>query len=102
MTFKDAELADRDGVFLDLDEFGAEVSIDGTAVTAVVDEVEFGDRDLAMGLPSSGMRVFAKTEDMPHRRMPGETVLVNGRSYMVEKWDDDMGMAEVVIVRAER
>ena len=80
MTFKDAELADRDGVFLDLDEFGAEVSIDGTTVTAVVDEVEFGDRDLAMGLPSSGMRVFAKTENMPQRRMPGETVLVNGRS----------------------
>lgn len=101
MDFKARELQDREHVFLELHEFGAPVTIDGKALTAVVDSYELGDRDLAMGLPSSGLRVFAKTEDMPRRKQPGDTVDFNSRSYVVESWKEDMGMSEVQLVRAQ-
>ena len=91
---------DRERVFLDLAEFGETVSVDGRDVPAVIDERERGDRDLEMGLPSDGMRLFARCEDLPRRRNPGETLAVSGRSYSVVDWREDMGVAEVTLVRA--
>lgn len=100
MTFKEAVEADRDAVFLALLEFGETATVDGKAVNAVIDERERGDRDFEMGLPSDGMRLFAKTEDLPRRRMPGETMVVNGAAYAVISWRVDMGVSEVELVRA--
>lgn len=100
MGFKDGVEADRLGVFLDLDEFGETVRIGGHEVRAVIDERMRGDRDLEMGLPSDGMRIFARTEDVPRRRNPGETLDVSGRSYSVVDWREDMGVSEITVVRA--
>lgn len=100
MTFRDAAAADRDAVFLDLLEFGEEAVVDGAAVNAVIDDAERGDRDLEMGLPSIGMRLFAKTEDMPAKRSPGEAMVVNGVPCMVVSWRDDMGVSEIELARA--
>ena len=46
------------------------------------------------------MRLFARCEDLPRRRNPGETLEVSGRSYSVVDWREDMGVAEVTLVRA--
>lgn len=100
-TFKERELADRESVFLLCTEFAAPVTIDGVRVDAVVDEAERGDRELEMGLASDGLRVFAKTEDMPRRRLPGDIIQLNDRSYVVESWAEDMGVSEVRLVRAQ-
>ena len=99
--FKDVVERDRAGVFLGLTEFGEVVDVDGKAVMAVVDERERGDRDLEMGLPSDGLRLFAKTEDMPRRRRPGETLLVDHAAYIVESWAEDMGVSEISLIKAQ-
>lgn len=100
MSFKDTVEDDRNSVFLSLSEFGEKLPVDGKPVRAVLDERERGDRDLEMGLPSDGMRLFARTEDLPRRRNPGETLEVRGRSYSVVDWREDMGVSEVTLVRA--
>lgn len=101
MGFKARELADRECVFLDLDEFGAPCTLDGKAVNAVVDNAERGDRELEMGLSSDALRVFVRTEDSPRRRNPGESILLNDRSYIVGTWAEEMGMSVITLVRAQ-
>lgn len=99
MTFKEMVARDRDDVFLDLVEFADPHVVDGKAVSCVIDQVERGDRDLESGVAGDESRLFAKTEDMPRRRRPGETVSVDGRSYAVLAWRDEMGVTEVDLAR---
>lgn len=99
MGLRSAAEADRLAVFL-ADEFGEEASVDGTTVTAVLDRAERGARDLDMGLPSDGLTLFARTEDLPPRRSPGEGMVVNGTAYVIESWREDLGVSEVSLVRA--
>ena len=99
MTFKEMVARDRDDVFLDLEEFADSHMVDGRAVPCVIDQVERGDRDLETGVAGDESRLFAKTEDMPPRRRPGEQVTVDGRSYVVLAWRDEMGVTEVDLAR---
>lgn len=99
MGFKETVGEDRERVFLDLTEFAGEHDVDGTTVPCVIDQVERGDRDLDSGVPSDEARLFARTEDLPRRRRPGETVSVDGRSYAVLAWRDEMGVTEVDLAR---
>lgn len=101
MGFKDMVEADRDAVFLDLEEFGDVHRIDRKEVRAVIDRRERSGRDLDMGLSGDGMRIFARSEDMPPRRAPGMPISVDGIAYMVESWTEDMGIAEVSVIRAQ-
>ena len=99
MGFKETVEADRLGVFLSPAEFADEHSVDGRTVPCVIDRVERADRDYDAGVPSDESRLFARTEDMPARRRPGEALSVDGRSYVVLAWRDEMGVTEVDLAR---
>ena len=99
MGFKEAVARDRDDVFLNLEEFADSHMVDGSPVPCVIDQVERSGRDLDAGVPSDESRIFAKTEDMPPRRRPGEQLTVDGRSYVVLAWRDEMGVTEVDLAR---
>lgn len=90
---------DRDDVFLDLAEFADPHVVDGKTVGCVIDQVERGDRDLESGVAGDESRLFAKSEDMPPRRRPGEQLTLDGRSYVVLAWRDEMGVTEVDLAR---
>ena len=100
MGFREQVERDRHAVFVNLEEFGEVHRIDRVEVRAVIDRRERSARDADMGLAGDGLRIFARTEDMPPRRLPGMPVSVDGVSYMVETWAEDMGITEVVAVRA--
>ena len=99
MGFKDAVEADLLGVFLSLEEFAGEHDVDGAVVPCVIDQVERSDRDYESGVASDGARLFARTEDLPRRRHPGEQIAIDGRSYTVAAWRDEAGVTEVDLVR---
>ena len=99
MGFKEAVAADRAATFLNLSEFGETVTVDGREVQAVADKMERAERDFEMGVPSDTMRLFAKTCDLPPRRKPGDVLVVDGRTYTVLSWTDEMGIAEVELAR---
>lgn len=90
---------DRGDVFLDLAEFADRHTVDGNAVSCVIDQVERADRDFESGVAGDESRLFARTEDMPPRRRPGEQLALDGRSYVVLAWRDEMGVTEVDLAR---
>lgn len=100
MGFRGQVADDRLSVFLDLDEFGEEHSVDRKPVVCVIDQMDRKERAPEVGIAVSGMRIFAKSEDMPPRRGSGMPITVDGKAYMVESWAEEMGIAEVACVRA--
>lgn len=99
--FKSMVESDRLDVFLDLGFFAEDVDVEGTVIPAVLDEPTQGERSFDSGLASATYRLFARAEDLPKRKRPGSTLLVNKRSYIVEEWREDMGVVEASLVRAQ-
>ena len=96
--FKDMVAADRD-VFIDFDFFGEIYRVEGKNITIVVDNDELkerqGGQDLAVA--ESAALFYARTEDLPPRRAPGENLNINGRECIIDDWQEDMGIATVVL-----
>ena len=97
--FKDMAAHDRATVFLDPNFLGETVRIEGREVCIVLDEDALKERqngqDLAVA--ESSTLFYARVEDLPHRRAPGQCLNVNGRECIVDSWSQDMGMATVVL-----
>lgn len=99
MGFKDMVAADRAAVFLDPEIFGEECRIEGKTITIVLDNDELkkrqGGQDIAVA--ESATLFYARVEDLPPRRAPGQSMNINGRECLVDDWSVDMGMATVVL-----
>ena len=97
--FKKAVEFDRRAVFLHNDFFGEEVRVEGKRISIVLDNDELknrqGGQDLAVA--ESGTLFYACVEDLPPRRAPGSNLNVNGRECIIDDWQEDMGMATVVL-----
>lgn len=99
MGFRHAILNDIHKTFLDLDFFGEIYRIEGREIPIVVDNDKLkekqGGQDLAVA--ESGTLFYARTVDLPARRPAGENLNVNGRECIVDDWQEDMGLATVVL-----
>lgn len=99
MGFKDMVASDRSGVFLDMDFFGETVRVEGKDITVVLDNDELkkrqGGQDIAVA--ESTTLFYARSEDLPKRRAPGSNLNVNGRECLIDDWQEDMGMATVIL-----
>lgn len=99
MGFKDMVAADRATVFLDPEIFGEECRIECKTITIVLDNDELkkrqGGQDIAVA--ESATLFYARVEDLPPRRAPGQSMNINGRECLVDDWSVDMGMATVVL-----
>lgn len=97
--FKDMVERDRSTVFLDVDFFGETCRIEGKDIPIVMDNDELkarqGGQDLAVA--ESATLFYARVEDLPPRRAPGQSLNVNGRECIVDDWSVDMGMATIAL-----
>ena len=97
--FKDMVSSDLLGVFLDIDTFGEIYRIEGKEIKVVIDNDELkerqGGQDLAVA--ESATLLYARTEDLPSRKAPGENLNVNGRECLIDDWQEDMGLATIVL-----
>lgn len=99
-TFKDMVAADRGFVFLNTEEFADDIDkhrIEGKPTICIIDtdehlELPGGER---LGVSKASIRVFAKVEELPKRRERGSSLNVDGREYIVDTWDEEMGMASI-------
>lgn len=102
MGFKAMVAADAKRVFLDLDTFGERLRVEGREIVVVIDsdalQTMQAGQDLAVA--ESSTLFFAKTDDLPPRRVPGSTLNVNGRICTIDKWTEEMGMATIVLREA--
>ncbi len=99
MSFKDMAAVDNMAVFLDVETFGETYRIEGREIPIVLDTDELkkrqGGQDLAVA--ESATLFYARADDLPPRRAPGESLNVNGRECIVDDWKEDIGMATVVL-----
>lgn len=97
--FKAMVADDRLNVFLDLDFFGEMYRIEGQEIPIVLDNDELKERQAGqdIAIAESATLFYAREEDLPPRRAPGESLNVNGRECLVDDWQVDQGMATVTL-----
>lgn len=97
--FKDMVAEDRSRVFLDLSFFGQTARVEGKSISIMLDDDTLqelqGGQDLAVA--ESATLFYARSEDLPARRPAGQTLNVNGRECIIDKWTEEMGMATIVL-----
>lgn len=99
MGFKDMVARDRSSVFFDFATFGEELRVEGNTIPVILDNDQLktkqGGQDLAVA--ESNTLFYARCEDLPKRRAPGSSLNINGRECIVDDWQDDMGVATIVL-----
>lgn len=99
MGFKEMVAQDRLRVFINPDEFGDKLRVEGKEISVMLDNDQLkskqGGQDLAVA--ESATLFYALSEDLPKRRIPGSTLNVNGRVCTIDDWTEDMGIATVVL-----
>lgn len=99
MGFKEMVAQDRLRVFINPDEFGDKLRVEGEEIAVMLDNDQLkskqGGQDLAVA--ESATLFYALAEDLPKRRIPGSTLNVNGRVCTIDDWTEDMGIATVVL-----
>lgn len=97
--FKDMVKTDRLKVFINLDEFGEIYTVEGKQIPIVLDNDELkerqGGQDFAVA--ESSTLFYARSEDLPPRRGAGANLNVNGRECIIDDWQEDMGIATIVL-----
>jgi len=103
MTFKEELKADIDNVFLNLDDFGEDHTIEGKPLICMFDDDELKERqgtnDLAVS--ESSQILFAKEQDLPKRKVAGDKLVIDGKVYVVDDWKVNLGMIEAALHCAE-
>ena len=97
-AFKDMVAKDRD-IFLNLDELGEEHDVADKTIICVFDDKTLRERQggAELAVAESSILLYAKCEDLPSRKGFGAELMVDGRPYMVNTWDEDMGIATVTL-----
>lgn len=91
--------ADISNTFINIDEFGEEIVIEGKPVKVVIDNDELkerqGGQDLAVA--ESAALFYAKVEDLPKGLKPGRNININGRENIIDDMQIDMGLCTVAL-----
>lgn len=99
MGFKDMVAADRLGVFLNVDTFGVEATVERKLIKIVIDDDQLKQRQggQELAIAESGTLFYARAEDLPSRLAPGASLNINGRECIVDDYREDMGIATVIL-----
>lgn len=108
--FKDMVAADNEKVFLNLAEFAEEHDLNGTTCKCILQDVSVTentniDDDLNPnyhGVYGSRKLVNCKADDLPEIPVTDQAFYVDGKLYVVESCNEDMGMLTIQLVGNER
>ena len=99
-TLKETIADDVDTV-LDLDDFAEEALVEGRRIKVQFDSDRLaelsGYTQLGVGLDAVVM--YARTEDLPKRRKPGDALMVGARDWRVLSWESRGGISEIALER---
>ena len=110
-AFKDMVAADCGEVFINIEEFAeSHHNLNGTVCNAILQDVSVaeglstgdGVTQTYAGLYGSRLQVNCKTEDLPEVPRYGQTFLVDGKLYLVESCDNDMGILTIQLIANDR
>lgn len=99
MNFKEMVATDLDNVFLNPNEFGEEHEVEGSIVICIIDNdlLQKKQEGTYYVLTDAEKRLLAKSEDLPSSKGYGDTLMVDGIPYIVQSWEEDMGLTTVTL-----
>lgn len=82
--------------FLDLDYFGEIHRVEGKKIPIVLDDNALRERQggQELAVAQSAILFYAKICDV-ERKAPGELLNFDGREYIVDDWQEDMGVCTI-------
>lgn len=96
-AFQEMVEADIKGVFLNMDEFASEHTVDGKKITCLVQNLDMEQISGYEGIGRDAISLHAACADMPGGRISGDRLNVDGTDYTVMRWDEAEGMATVTL-----
>ena len=96
-AFRDMVEADREGVFLNLDEFADMHLVDYKEIRCSLQNEDSLEKSGEKALGLVTMTLYARTEDLPARRIQGDVLNVDHVDYTVESWAEQMGISVVAL-----
>lgn len=97
MNLKGIIERDRDDVFLKLEDFAEEHVVDGKKITISIDSDTTSAKAQAVGVDAAIIKIFAKSEDLPEQRSPGQTLNLDGKEYVIFDWTLNYGITEITL-----
>lgn len=97
MTLKEMIERDRDEVFLNPDDFAEEHLVDGKKIKISLDSDTTSAKAQAVGVDAAIIKVFAKAEDLPKQRAPGQSLNLDGKEYIIFDWTLNFGIVEITL-----
>ena len=102
--------ADNAAIFMNENEFAEEHDLNGTVCPAILQDISVAEElstgggvtQTYPGLYGSRLQVNCKTEDLPEVPRYGQTFLVDGKLYLVESCDNDMGILTIQLIANDR
>lgn len=98
-VFRDDVAKDIYDVFLNLDHFADYHRVAGKRIKCVVDDDALRKRQSGqeLSVEESSLMLFAKVDDLPTRQSPGQTINIDSREYIIDDWQEDIGMATLTL-----
>jgi hypothetical protein len=98
MTFKDMVASDINNVFLNCDEFADKHQIEGATITCVIstDDTLPIAGGYALGVASGSLLIYCAI-DAIEQKYPGEGLNIDGAEYVIENWNEQMGMWVITV-----
>ena len=100
MTFKEALAFESETVFLNPEEFGEEIELDGVKMTAVVSPlVTYSEGELEGTLSGRTVTLYLAEKDFPEGIAPGREITVNKERWAVVGFSLQFGMVKLELSR---
>ena len=98
---KDIIVADIDGVFMQLDDFGETHRVESKNITIIIDNdtLDTMKNGNVLDVSESDLLIFARSIDL-ERKAPGSAINLDGREYIVDLWTENMGVAQIALHHA--
>lgn len=89
--------ADIGDVFLNLDEFGELHTVEGREIIIVLapDQQLPISGGYTLGVSGSSITIEARSSDLPRKKESGQNLNIDGREYIIDTWNEHMGMSEI-------
>jgi hypothetical protein len=100
---KDEIARDIKNVWLSEDDYGETHYIDGRPVKCVIDidnTLPLGG-GYRLGISDAQIELYVDASDFPVSKKPGEFMFVDKKHYLIDAWDNEMGLLRIRLSKAE-
>lgn len=86
-------------VFLNLEEFGSLHVVEGKEISIILapDQNISLSGGYRLGVAGNSITIYAAVDDLPKRKESGQALNLDGREYIIDKWNEHQGIAEILL-----